>query len=293
MFGTGGTSGTYYSYGGIIAQYMKNYADVKAVAVSTGGSKVNIQSIHDGDFQLAFTQSDVMTYAWEGTRAFENDGATTDFRVLASLYSETVQIITMDDSITSVEDLKGKRVSIGQAGSGVYFNAIDILSAAGIDIDDIKPQYQSFEDSKEALKDGRIDAAFIVSGTPTTAITELATTNGVNLISINEELQEKILSDYSYYKAYTIPAGTYPDQDEDIQTVAVEATLIVSADVDEETVYNLTAAIFDHVEEIKLENSKGGELTLESATDITTVPYHAGAAKYFAEKGYTVNTDEN
>ena len=199
----------------------------------------------------------------------------------------------MDDSITSVEDLKGKRVSIGQAGSGVYFNAIDILSAAGIDIDDIKPQYQSFEDSKEALKDGRIDAAFIVSGTPTTAITELATTNGVNLISIDEELQEKILSDYSYYKAYTIPAGTYPDQDEDIQTVAVEATLIVSADVDEETVYNLTAAIFDHVEEIKLENSKGGELTLESATDITTVPYHAGAAKYFAEKGYTVNTDEN
>lgn len=293
MFGTGGTSGTYYSYGGIIAQYMKNYADVKAVAVSTGGSKVNIQSIHDGDFQLAFTQSDVMTYAWEGTRAFENDGATTDFRVLASLYSETVQIITMDDSITSVEDLKGKRVSIGQAGSGVYFNAIDILSAAGIDIDDIKPQYQSFEDSKEALKDGRIDAAFIVSGTPTTAITELATTNGVNLISIDEELQEKILSDYSYYKAYTIPAGTYPDQDEDIQTVAVEATLIVSANVDEETVYNLTAAIFDHVEEIKLENSKGGELTLESATDITTVPYHAGAAKYFAEKGYTVNTDEN
>ncbi|SEF64643.1 TAXI family TRAP transporter solute-binding subunit [Lachnospira multipara] len=293
MFGTGGTSGTYYSYGGIIAQYMKNYADVKAVAVSTGGSKVNIQSIHDGDFQLAFTQSDVMTYAWEGTRAFENDGATTDFRVLASLYSETVQIITMDDSITSVDDLKGKRVSIGQAGSGVYFNAIDILSAAGIDIDDIKPQYQSFEDSKEALKDGRIDAAFIVSGTPTTAITELATTNGVNLISIDEELQEKILSDYSYYKAYTIPAGTYPDQDEDIQTVAVEATLIVSADVDEETVYNLTAAIFDHVEEIKLENSKGGELTLESATDITTVPYHAGAAKYFAEKGYTVNTDEN
>ena len=293
MFGTGGTSGTYYSYGGILAQYMKNYADVKAVAVSTGGSKVNIQSIHDGDFQLAFTQSDVMTYAWEGTRAFENDGETTDFRVLASLYSETVQIITMDDSITSVEDLKGKRISIGQAGSGVYFNAIDILNAAGIDIDDIKPQYQSFEDSKEALKDSRIDAAFIVTGTPTTAITELATTNGVNLISIDEDLQEQILKNCSYYKAYTIPAGTYPGQDTDIQTVAVEATLVISASVDEETAYNLTAAIFDHVADITLENSKGAELKLETATDITTVPYHAGAAKYFAEKGYTVNTDEN
>ena len=293
MFGTGGTAGTYYSYGGVIAQYMKTYANVKAVAVSTGGSKVNIQSIQDGDFQLGFTQSDVMTYAWEGTRAFEQDGATTDFRVLGSLYAETVQIITMDKSITSVNDLKGKRVSIGQAGSGVYFNAIDILESAGIGLDDIKPQYQSFEDSKEALKDGRIDAAFIVAGAPTTAITELATTNGVELINIDNELQQTILQNCPYYKPYTIPAGTYPGQTEDVQTVTVEATIIISDDVDEETAYNLTAAIFDHTKEIVLENAKGKELSLETATDITTVPYHKGAARYYAEKGYNVNSDIN
>ena len=290
-FVTGGESGTYYGFGSVLAQHATNNAGIKVTGLVGNGSQSNINELKEGNAELAFCQSDVMAYAYNGTNLF--DTPITNFSTVAALYTEQVQIVTLDASIKTVADLKGKKVSIGAAGSGVYFNAIDILNAAGIDIDDIKPQYQSFEDSKEALKDGRIDAAFIVSGTPTTAITELATTNGVNLISIDEELQEKILSDYSYYKAYTIPAGTYPDQDEDIQTVAVEATLIVSADVDEETVYNLTAAIFDHVEDIKLENSKGGELTLESATDITTVPYHAGAAKYFAEKGYTVNTDEN
>ncbi|MBQ1902527.1 MAG: TAXI family TRAP transporter solute-binding subunit [Lachnospiraceae bacterium] len=293
MFGTGGTAGTYYSYGGVIAQYMTSYAGVKTVAVSTGGSKVNIQSIQDGDFQLGFTQSDVMTYGWNGTRAFEEDGQTHDFRVLAALYAETVQVITMDDSIKSIEDLKGKSVSIGQAGSGVYFNAIDVLNAAGLDIDDIKPQYQSFEDSKEALKDGKIDAAFIVAGAPTTAITELATTNGVNLINIDGDLQQKILEECPYYDPYVIPAGTYPGQKEDIQTITVQATLIVSANADADTVYDLTASIFDHIDDITLENAKGSELNLETASGITTVPYHEGAARYFAEHGITVNTDEN
>lgn len=290
MFGTGGTAGTYYSYGGVLAQYMTKYAGVKTVAVSTGGSKVNIQSIQDGDFQLGFTQSDVMTYGWNGTRAFEQDGATHDFRVLAALYAETVQVITMDDSIKTIADLKGKSVSVGQAGSGVYFNAMDVLQAVGLSIDEIRPQYQSFEDSKEALKDGKIDAAFIVAGAPTTAITELATTNGVNLIPIDGDLQKKILKDCPYYDPYVIPAGTYPGQKEDISTITVQATLIVSAKADEKTVYDLTASLFDHRKDITEENAKGSELTLEKATGITTVPYHRGAAKYFREQGYTVKT---
>ncbi len=292
MFGTGGTAGTYYAYGGILAQYMKNYADVRVTAVSTGGSKVNIQSIQDGDYQLGFAQTDVLTYGWEGTRAFENDGPTHDFRVLGCLYAETVQLFTMDPDIKSVEDLKGKSVSIGAAGSGVYFNALDVLESAGISLADIKPQYQSFEDSKESLKDGKIDAAFIVAGAPTTAITELATTNGVYLVNIDGDLRDEIIESYPYYAAYQIPAGTYPGQDEPIETITVEATLVISADVDEETAYNLTAAIFDHADEITIENAKGAELDLDMATRITTVPYHAGAAKYYAEHGYEVSTEE-
>ncbi len=292
MFGTGGTAGTYYAYGGIIGQYIHNYADIKVTAVSTGGSKVNIQSIQDGDFQLGFTQSDVMAYAWEGTKSFENDGPTHDFRVLGGLYAETVQLITMDEEITSVEDLRGKSVSIGEAGSGVYFNAIDVLSAAGITLDDIKPQYQSFEGSKEALKDGKIQAAFIVAGAPTTAITELATTNGVYLINIDGDLRDQILADCPYYAPLQIPAGTYPKQDEPVETITVKATVVVSAALDEETVYKMTAAIFDHADEIAAENAKGEELTLENATEGMAAPFHAGAARYYAEHGVTVETLE-
>ncbi|MDO4523413.1 MAG: TAXI family TRAP transporter solute-binding subunit [Eubacteriales bacterium] len=292
MFGTGGTAGTYYAYGGILAQYMKNYANVRVTAVSTGGSKVNIQSIQDGDFQLGFAQTDILTYGWEGTRSFEKDGAIHDFRVLGCLYAETVQLFTMDDNIKSVADLKGKSVSIGAPGSSVNFNALDVLECAGLSVDDIKPQYQSFEDSKEAMKDGKIDAAFIVAGAPTTAITELATTNGVHLINIDGDLRKKIMESYPHYVSYQIPVGTYPGQDEPVETITVEAALLVSAAAEPDTVYDLTAAIFDHTEEITKENAKGAELNLETATQVTTVPYHEGAARYYAEHGITVNTEE-
>lgn len=290
MFGTGGTAGTYYAYGGVLAQYMRNYAGIKVTAVATGGSKVNIQSTQDGDYQLGFAQSDVMTYAWEGVRAFEKDGATNNFRVLGALYNETVQIFTMDESIKSVKDLKGKKVSIGASGSGVYFNALDVLTYAGLTLDDIKPQYQSFEDSKEAMKDGRIDAAFVVAGAPTSAITELATTNGVYLVNIDGEIRDTIMENCPYYESLVIPAGTYPGLDEPVETITVKAVVVVSEDVSEADVYKLTAALFDHADEIQKENAKGAELSIENATCTSTVPYHKGAAKYYAEHGVIVHT---
>lgn len=291
MFGTGGTAGTYYSYGGIIAQYMTDYAGVKVTAVSTGGSKVNIQSVQDGDFQLGFTQSDVMAYAWEGTKTFEKDGPVHNFRVLGGLYDETVQLITMDENIKSVEDLRGKSVSIGNIGSGVYFNAIDVLDAAGITLDDIYPQYQSFEDSKEALKDNKIQAAFIVAGAPTSAITELATTNGVYLVNIDGGLRDKIMEKCPYYTALQIPENTYPGQKEGVETITVKATVIVPESLPEDVVYNMTAAIFDHKDEIALENARGNELSVESATAGMAAPFHKGAAKYYEEHGITVSVE--
>ena len=171
--GTGGTSGTYYGYGGVLGQYLKNNAGIDVTVVSTDGSKANIQGIDAGDYQLGTVQSDVMAYAWEGSRSFESDGKVDSFRVVAGLYAEAVQLITMDPAIKSVADLAGKSVSIGAPGSGVYFNAIDVLNAAGLTEADINAQYQSFADSADALKDGKIDAAFIVAGAPTPAITEL------------------------------------------------------------------------------------------------------------------------
>lgn len=289
--GTGGTSGTYYAFGGVLGQYIKDKAGIEVIVVSTDGSKANIESINSGDYQLGTVQSDVMAYAWEGTRSFADSGKIDTFRVVGGLYAESVQLVTMDPEIKSVADLKGKSVSIGAPNSGVWFNAMDVLTAAGLTEADIKPQYQSFADSADALKDGKIDAAFIVAGAPTAAITELCTTNSAYLVPIDGEVADKLMADSPYYTTYTIPAGTYAGQDEDVVTVTIKATLIVSADASEDDVYNLTKAIFDNTEAIAAENGKGAELSVENATSGMTAPFHAGAAKYFAEKGVTVETE--
>ena len=286
--GTGGTSGTYYGYGGVLGQYIKNNAGIDVTVVSTDGSKANIQGIAAGDYQLGTVQSDVMAYAWEGSRSFEADGAVTSFRVVAGLYAEAVQLITMDPEIKSVYDLAGKSVSIGAPGSGVYFNAIDVLNAAGLTEEDINAQYQSFADSTDALKDGKIDAAFIVAGPPTPAITELCTTNDAYLVPIDGEVADNLMASCPFYTIVNVPAGTYEGQTEDVQTVTVKATLIIDANASEDAVYKLTAAIFDNIEAISAENAKGTELSIENATSGMTAPFHAGAAKYFAEKGVEV-----
>ena len=141
---------------------------------------------------------------------FAESGAIDSFSVVASLYMEQVQIVTTDAKIASVADLKGKTVSIGAVGSGVYFNAVDVLTAYGLDPEkDIKPVYQSFGDSADSLKDGKIDAAFIVAGAPTNAITDLATAGNVYLVAIDKEHSDKLLAASPFYSTFTIPAGTY------------------------------------------------------------------------------------
>ena len=288
--GTGGTAGTYYGYGGILGTQIKNSAGITVNVVSTDGSKANILGINTGNYQLGTVQSDVMAYAWSGSRSFESEGAITSFRVIGGLYAEAVQLVTMNPEIKSVADLAGKKVSIGAAGSGVYFNAMDVLTAAGLTENDIIPQYQSFADSADALKDGKIDAAFIVAGPPTPAITELFTTNTAYLVPIDGAVAEKLMADCPYYTVHAIPANTYNGQTEEVKTVTVKATLIVSASASEDDVYKITKAIFDNIEAITTAHAKGAELSIENATSGMTAPFHAGAAKYFAEKGVTVET---
>ena len=288
--GTGGTAGTYYGYGGILGSHVKNITDITVNVVSTDGSKANILGIDAGNYQLGTVQSDVMAYAWEGSRSFETEGKLESFRVIGGLYAEAVQLVTMNPEIKSVADLAGKKVSIGAAGSGVYFNAMDVLAAAGLTENDIQPQYQSFADSADALKDGKIDAAFIVAGPPTPAITELCTTNDAYLVPIDGVVAENLMASCPYYTVHAIPANTYEGQTEEVKTVTVKATLIVSASASEDDVYEITKAIFDNVDTITASHAKGSELSLENATSGMTAPFHAGAAKYFAEKGIQVET---
>ena len=286
-FVTGDESGTYYAFGNVIANHAVNNAGVDIVALAGNGSQSNVFELEDGNAELAFCQSDVMAYAYAGTNLFAETGAVTCFSVLGALYTEQVQIVTVDPSIKTVADLKGKNVSIGEAGSGVYFNAIDILGAYGLTEDDIKPTYQSFGDSADALKNGQIDAAFIVAGAPTTAVTDLATTKDVNLVSLDAEHVAALLASSPYYTECTIPAATY-GLDADVTTVGVGAVVLVRDDVSEDAVYALCADIFDNAASLTDTHAKYGEVTLEYAASMTSVPYHAGAVKYFAEKGITV-----
>ena len=206
-FGTGGESGTYYGFGGVLSSYVSGNSDVTVTAVTSDGSKANVEDLAAGDVQIAFVQSDVMSYAYNGERLF--DTKVEGFSVVAALYMEQVQIVTTNPDIKTVADLAGKKVSIGAAGSGVYFNAVDVLGAYGLTEDDIKPAYQSFGDSADSLKDGKLDAAFIVAGAPTTAITDLATAGSVYLVSLDAEHVDGLLAASPFYSAYTIPAGTY------------------------------------------------------------------------------------
>lgn len=283
--GTGGTTGTYYAFGGVIANVLngKNVG-VNINVQSTGASKANIYLVNDGEADLAIVQNDVMDYAYNGTDLFAEEGAATEFSTVAALYAEVCQVVSTAD-ITSIEDLKGKRVSVGDAGSGVEFNARQILEAYGISFEDIQVNNLGFGDSSDALKDGKIDAFFCTAGAPTTAIVELATTNNINLLAIDDEHAAKLAEAHPFYTTYPIPGGSYKGVDEDVQTVAIKATLIASPDLSEDTVYNLTKAIFENKEEIAAAHAKGAELSLEYAVSGISVPFHPGAEKYFKEVG--------
>ncbi len=285
--GTGGESGVYYAFGGVLASYLGSETGLNVNVVSTGGTKANIVGINEGEFELATVQSDVATYAFEGSNGYD---ATDTFRVLGALYAETVQIVTVNPDIKSVSDLAGKNVCVGDVGSGTYYNTIDVLAAYGMTIDDINPVYQSFADSTESLKDGKIDVAFLCAGAPTTAVVELATSKDVYLISIDDEHMTKLLDACPWYAALTIPGGTYDGFDEDTNTITVKCTLVCSADLDDDTAYTIVSTIFDNAEDIAALHGKGAELDLTFATEGIAIPFSAGAARYYAEHDITVET---
>ena len=284
-FTTGSETGTYYGFGTVLAGQISEDTDTTVKAIVGKGSKANIELMDLGDAQMGLVQSDVMAYAYAGTNLFEN--AIGSFSTVAALYMEQVQIVTLDPSIKTVADLAGKNVSVGESGSGVYFNAIDVLAAYDLTLDDIQPTYQSFGDSTEALQDGKIDAAFIVSGAPTTAITSLAATNDVYLVELDEEHIEKLVASSPYYSKNVIAADAY-GLEADATTVAIAAVIIARDDCSEESIYDVVSGIFNDVD--GLSHAKKDELSLEFASSVTDVPYHAGAAKYFAEQGITVPT---
>ena len=281
---TGGTSGTYYPVGGDIANLFNTTIEgMNASAQATGGSADNLRLMDTGDAEMGTVQNDVAIYAYTGTDSFAEEQITS-FSVVASLYAEYVQLVVRADSdIQSISDLKGKTVSIGAAGSGVVTNAMHVLEAAGLTVDDINAQYLSFAESGDGLKNKQIDAAFICAGIPNSAITELASTTGVRLISLTDEEVAGLIAAHPTYANLTIPADVY-GLESDTNCIAITALLVCTNDLDEELVYNMTKNLFE--QEGILTHAKAAEITLDTAfAGVGELPIHPGAARYYQEVG--------
>jgi len=281
---TGGTSGTYYPLGGDLANLFNTVIpDMNASAQATGGSADNLRLIDGEEAELGTVQNDVSYFAYTGTDSFEGEQITS-FSVMSALYAEYVQIVVRADSdIQSIADFKGKSISIGAAGSGVYTNALHVLEAAGLTLDDIDAQYLSFSESADGLKNKQIDAAFVCAGIPNAAVTELSSTVGVRLISLSDEEVASLIAAHPTYTNLKLPAATY-GLTEDANCIAITALLVCSNNLDEELVYNMTKAMFE--QEGILTHAKAAEITLENAFNgVGELPLHPGAARYFTEVG--------
>ena len=286
-FITGSNTGTYYAFGIVMGEMVSSSTDTQVTVISSNGSQANIDALRAGDADIAFVQSDVMVYGYNGTRFFAETGAVTTFSTVAAMYMEQVQIVTLDPSIKSVTDLAGKRVSIGAIGSGVNYNAIDILGVYGLTENDIVPAFYNFSETIEALQDGQIDVGFVVAGAPTNAVTSLTAANDAYLVSLDDEHINALIASSPYYAKNTIGSEVYGTP-EDVITVGISAVVVASDSASDEDVYNFISAVFNNLDAI--EHNKTKEVSLDFAASVTDVPYHPGAARYFSEKGFTVPT---
>ena len=308
---TGGTGGTYYAFtNGLQTQLAKKTSYSYEVIGDTGGSVANLKAMKSGDCNMAIVQNDTMVNAYNGlTNNFKESGAITNFSVIGQVYPEVIQIVTDDANIKSLADLKGsnKSVSIGDVGSGVEANAVALLKKYGIDItfDDAAKKYVSSDitienlsvaKSADAMKDNKLDVFFFTSGAPATSITEIALAKQVYLLGLDEDVMAEFIADnkidgkYDVYSVQPITNAQYSfiPADAPVYTIGVSATYIISNELSEDVVYNITKAIWE---------SKGSiGHSVESTMDtkyayvtIGNVPVHPGAAKYYKELGLTVD----
>lgn len=284
---TGGTGGTYYAYGGVIANVLTEAVENVTITASTSGASVaNARSINNKDADLAILQNDVFDYAYRGVLMFEEEGALTNVATIGTLYPEIIQIVATEASgIKTVADLAGKRVSIGDVGSGTEANATQILEAYGMTVDDLgKCEHLGFADSSTAIQNLTLDAAFVTAGVPNPAIIELNATVDVNLVPIDADKAAALIAKYPFYANYSI-ADTDYEGIAGVDTVTILATLACSKDLDEDAVYTITKALFENQAKLAEGHAKGAALSAQAALSGVSVPFHPGAEKYYKEIG--------
>ena len=288
-FGTGGTGGMYYAYGTELAKMFQSNGNGHALDVKvTAGSAANLRLLREKFLDLAIVQSDTLSNAINGRGVFAAAGPGVGYAAVAGLYTEACQIVVAKNSgINVVDDLVGKRVSIGERESGVLQNAEQILMAHGLTFEMIEPLYMSFSDAAEAMEKGQLDAFFITAGAPTAAVADLANRKEIKILSIAPDVQNNMMKMYKGYTRCTIPANTYKGQTEDVQTIGVKAVLVASTDLNADEVNYITEFIFKNAE--NLPHNTGDKLTNAYAVQDIPASFHAGAAKFYDMQGVKVN----
>jgi len=298
---TGGTAGTYFPIGGLIANAISNppgsrtCADggscgvpgVVATAVASNGSVANVSAVASGSAQSGFTQSDVAYWAFNASGIYEGRPKVDVLRAIANLYPESFHLVARKGAgIKTIKDLKGKRISLDEPGSGTLVDARLILAAYGLTEKDMKAEYLKAQQAADKLKDNALDAFFSVSGWPLGAIAELAATTGIDLVPIDGPEAENLVKAYSFFATDEIPDGAYKGVN-GVKTVSVNAIWATSSKQPEPLIYGITAALWNPSTRRLLDSghAKGRVIKLETATQGLGIPLHAGAEKFYKEKG--------
>ena len=283
---TGGTGGVYYPMGGGLAEVINNKVDgYTATAEVTGASVENMGLVATGDADLAIGLADTVYQAQTGTGRFEGQQLEM-IQGIASMYANMIQIVTLADSdITSLEDLAGKRVSVGAPGSGTEVNAAQVLSAAGLTYDDMDAQRLNFNETADALANGDIDAGFWSVGAPTSSILNLATTNSIRLIELTPEQIAAAREAQPLFAETSLAGGTYQGIDADTAVLGVPNVLVASSEMSEDLAYTLTKAMFENIADLQAVHPAANQTTVEFTLSATPIPLHPGALRYYEEIG--------
>lgn len=283
---TGGTSGVYFPLGGAIGNVLGSKGDgnVSVTAQATGASGENMRLVEAGDVDFAIVQNDVADAAFNGTAPFRQKLG--DVRALGRLYPEYLHVVaTRDSGIKSLEDFKGKKISVGARGSGNEVNCRQIFDFYGLDYKNLEPIFLPYGETADQFKDRNLDGFVFTIGTPNPAIQDITTTQDVQFVPLQGQKVDEIIAKFPFLVKDAIPAGTYKGQNEAVPTLSVQAILVANKDMPDELAYELTKTLYENTDAIAKAHKKGEEIKLQNATDGVTIPFHPGAEKYLREKG--------
>lgn len=286
-FVTAGTASTFYPISATICKlWNESIEGMRAVATPSGGGIDNLNQAYDGEAQIGIANANLVYQAQEGLASFEGY-ANENVRIFAGLYLNPNQVVVTEDSgIHSIGDFKGKRISIGTAGATTVEEAIIHLNAAGMELNDVKAEYMDTSAAADAISNRLLDGVWVMAGTPNAAVTQIMTTTDARLMPILPEEVEALKETYPWYAEGVIPAGTYSGQDEDVPTSAVRLTLFITADVDEETVYQMAKIFWENWDMLTQTHAALRRADpKEAVSDIAGVEIHEGAARYYREIG--------